>query len=147
MFIISEYIFFLDMIIFLSNLRFKRFQNLDGVKLLVEVDKSIKEMVYYLRKHILNSFCISKDSLYLLSYLDPIFICEACDAKSCYNCKVIWHEDLTCEGYQKKKSNQDFATEAYLSATKRCPSCGMYIEKIDKCDHMTCICSYQFCIS
>ncbi|GBC03268.1 hypothetical protein RclHR1_05040009 [Rhizophagus clarus] len=77
---------------------------------------------------------------------DLIFICEACDAKSCYNCKVLWHEDQTCKEYEIKKSNQDFATEAYLSATKRCPSCGMYIEKIDKCDHMTCICSYQFCI-
>ncbi|CAB4437951.1 unnamed protein product [Rhizophagus irregularis] len=60
---------------------------------------------------------------------DPIFICEACDAISCYNCKVIWHENLTCEEYKEKKNNQDFATEAYLSATKKCPGCGMYIEK------------------
>ncbi|CAB4381945.1 unnamed protein product [Rhizophagus irregularis] len=77
---------------------------------------------------------------------DPLFICEGCGAKSCYVHKVIWHEDQTCEQYEKSISRSDSATKAYLSNTKRCPGCNIYIEKVTGCDTMKCECKCVFCM-
>jgi hypothetical protein len=135
----------LDMICSLSNLRSKRSQDLCGVKPLAEVDKYIKEKVSF-RYWRDNLLCLKINNILPFYYLDPIFICENCGAKSCYFHKVAWHENQTCEQYDKREKPIDSATEIYLSEkTKRCPSCKMYIQRVEGCSHMTCRCSYEFC--
>ncbi|GBC09939.1 hypothetical protein RclHR1_09210008 [Rhizophagus clarus] len=78
---------------------------------------------------------------------DPIFICKGCDKSSCYNHGILWHENITCEKYDEMNKQSETATEQYLSNSKRCPNCNLYIDKIEGCDHMTCKCSHQFCMS
>ncbi|RIA88863.1 hypothetical protein C1645_773831 [Glomus cerebriforme] len=76
----------------------------------------------------------------------PIITCKACGAKSCFTHDVPWHEDSSCSEFAKKLSKDTEANQAYYdSHTKRCPKCEMPIEKNDGCEHMTCLCHYEFC--
>ncbi|PKK62659.1 hypothetical protein RhiirC2_870083 [Rhizophagus irregularis] len=78
---------------------------------------------------------------------DPIFMCKGCDKNSCYTHGILWHENQTCEKYDEINKPLEIASERYLSKSTRCPKCNLYIDKTDGCDHMTCKCSHQFCMS
>ncbi|KAI6798054.1 hypothetical protein KC332_g14996 [Hortaea werneckii] len=83
-----------------------------------------------------------------------IFTCQLCSIRYCVVCEVIMHEDETCEAYQKRRETQDTAEEERRSETylkkisKPCPKCGVNIDKISGCDHVTCSrssCRHEFC--
>ena len=62
--------------------------------------------------------------------------------KWCYECLKEWHNDTTCEEIQDK----DFQIWSKGKILKRCPSCQIYTEKNEGCNHMTCTeCKYQWC--
>lgn len=88
------------------------------------------------------SFFASSDSSYVA--------CVACRTHVCVGCKDIYHAGKTCEEHRiwKSTNNEDYKqSEDYKQKyAKKCPNCKTHIEKIEGCDHITCIhCKYQFC--
>lgn len=75
---------------------------------------------------------------------------ESCRFAYCSQCKIEWHNDVTCEKYQEWKELNakagDLFEEWRKSHTKPCPKCNANIEKNGGCNHMTCVsCRYEFC--
>ncbi|KAK6385294.1 hypothetical protein LTR65_009220 [Meristemomyces frigidus] len=72
-----------------------------------------------------------------------IFNCQECQFKYCVVCEVRMHEGETCAVYQQRLKTQDKSKEDQLSAnaikkmSKPCPKCGVNIDKISGCDHIT----------
>jgi hypothetical protein len=98
----------------------------------------------------------------------PMMICpnEKCKIHFCFNCKVPWHDGLTCDEYIKWKSSQKtqdaeqkFDEWKSVSNVKSCPDCKFVIQKnggmffyfyrnLPKlgCNKMTCTnCGCSFC--
>jgi len=79
--------------------------------------------------------------------------CEKCKFKFCWNCKLESHFPASCHIAQKwisKNSNESENLQWILAKTKRCPKCGVHIEKNQGCNHMTCRknvggCGHEFC--
>ncbi|CAE7111729.1 unnamed protein product [Rhizoctonia solani] len=74
----------------------------------------------------------------------PIVTCDHCHEQFCFVHRVPWHHGSTCEEYtieREKHANQQYLT----THTKQCPNptCGLPIEKIAGCDHMTCRCRHK----
>ncbi|KAL0567000.1 hypothetical protein V5O48_014992 [Marasmius crinis-equi] len=75
--------------------------------------------------------------------------CPSCLAAVCVKCHEERHDGMTCEERrvhvdpaEQERLNDAWASEA---GVKRCPSCRVWIEKIDGCNHMTCICGAHIC--
>jgi hypothetical protein len=80
-----------------------------------------------------------------------IMTCTTCRFKTCYVHKVPWHANMTCAEYdeqqQRVKCSQDEASEQLLAeTTKVCPNsnCGIHVEKIAGCDHITCKHNFRY---
>ena len=82
--------------------------------------------------------------------------CEACKKVNCVRCKAV-HEGITCEGYQDMSHGPDRrARENAMTAdqvrgliaakqAQECPRCGIVVQRIDGCRHMTCTqCKHEF---
>ncbi|KAI9700841.1 MAG: hypothetical protein M1836_002210 [Candelina mexicana] len=73
---------------------------------------------------------------------NQIVTCTACKAKSCFQHKVPWHENYTCEAYSNTpeaaitRTNED----RIRKETKKCPGegCIWRIEKDGGCNHVFC---------
>jgi hypothetical protein len=89
-----------------------------------------------------NGWLVDEGDLY------PLLRCRACNERTCYQHRVLWHEGLTCDQYEAQmRVDGEHASENWiLQFTKPCPKCARNIEKNDGCDHMTCsLCSHEFC--
>lgn len=81
----------------------------------------------------------------------PILTCCKCGDKMCFVHNIKWHEGDTCAEFQAKKDvdKTEKASQLHLEeTTKTCPNaiCGMRVEKVSGCNHMTCgKCRYQYC--
>ena len=77
--------------------------------------------------------------------------CERCKIKFCVNGCRRPHEGVSCENFKKWLSENDEADQRFDVLLKKegwaiCPQCGIVIERIADCPHMTClICKIQFC--
>ena len=73
--------------------------------------------------------------------------CIHCDRSTCFQHHIPWHEGVTCEEYDRLDLSNDPMSKKYLKTfSKQCPKCRVKIEKIDGCDHMTCVrCEAEFC--
>lgn len=97
--------------------------------------------------------CPTADCEYVFSWEaareNQRFMCQSCQKVYCMSCKVDWHEDETCEEFQKnrKMPREDrlFLKHVQGSNYKQCAKCKFYVSKTDGCDHMTCRCGYEFC--
>jgi len=80
---------------------------------------------------------------------NPTVTCLECDRATCFNHRVIWHTDMTCDEYDliESQSTETDANSKWLELfAKRCPNCQWYIQKNEGCDHMTCrYCQHEFC--
>ncbi|KAG8371369.1 hypothetical protein BUALT_Bualt13G0080500 [Buddleja alternifolia] len=76
--------------------------------------------------------------------------CIKCNGRFCIDCKVPWHNNMTCFDY-KRTNPYPQAEEAKLknlAATnlwRQCVKCNHMIELAAGCYHMTCRCGYEFC--
>lgn len=76
--------------------------------------------------------------------------CIKCGGYFCINCKVPWHDTMSC--YEYKRSNPHLRTEdvrlqslAKQKLWRQCEKCNHMIELAEGCFHMTCRCGYEFC--
>lgn len=88
---------------------------------------------------------------------DTKIVCDACRYQFCSMCKEQWHDGMSCEDFAqiKDKIEKSVARQASSFSTwtskhnkqvKPCPGCKAFIEKVEGCNHMTCVsCKFQFC--
>ncbi|KAI0674525.1 hypothetical protein C8Q78DRAFT_1015358 [Trametes maxima] len=82
---------------------------------------------------------------------DPQALCPSCNSLICVPCRVVWHDDLTCEEYQAlpldDRSPEDQKALQLIKAEnwRRCPSCAFIVELALGCNHITCRCKTEFC--
>jgi hypothetical protein len=81
--------------------------------------------------------------------VDTALKCPSCFAAVCSACHEEAHDGMTCA--ERKLHNdpaeQDRMNEtwALTSGAKKCPSCQVWIEKTEGCNHMTCRCGAHIC--
>ncbi|KAK6437243.1 hypothetical protein LTR95_006557 [Oleoguttula sp. CCFEE 5521] len=75
---------------------------------------------------------------------DNIFRCPGCQTRSCNSCKAPFHEGLTCDEHRNAlRTAKDHAEHNRKSValvkqiSQPCPKCGINVQKIGGCDHMT----------
>ena len=98
-------------------------------------------------------FCPTPDctQIYRVSKEDSAVIqCPACLIETCSHCHKSPHPGLTCEENTLigSKSGQQLLLERWAkghSNVKKCPDCGVFIEKIDGCNHIHCRCGSHVC--
>lgn len=76
----------------------------------------------------------------------PQVSCNECAYRSCAQCRVPWHEGLTCAEYAAKHIDEkmtdpekDTLKLMQTKDGKRCPNCFLVIEKDGGCDSMFCL--------
>eukprot|EP00013_Stygamoeba_regulata_P013022 CAMPEP_0177680958 /NCGR_PEP_ID=MMETSP0447-20121125/30451_1 /TAXON_ID=0 /ORGANISM="Stygamoeba regulata, Strain BSH-02190019" /LENGTH=542 /DNA_ID=CAMNT_0019190325 /DNA_START=98 /DNA_END=1723 /DNA_ORIENTATION=+ len=76
-------------------------------------------------------------------------VCDACFLQFCTECNQPWsenHRGITCQQYQDQVLARIDPTFGQLAkSTRRCPDCGVFLERTEGCNHMTCTCGAQFC--
>ncbi|KAJ6631207.1 hypothetical protein B0H10DRAFT_712610 [Mycena sp. CBHHK59/15] len=86
-----------------------------------------------------------------LEYAKTIVQCPRCRGSLCKACKVVWHDNMTCEAYQAlpiaERAPEDvaFANLARQEKWRRCPKCAAMVELKYGCNHITCHCKHHFC--
>lgn len=68
----------------------------------------------------------------------------------CINCKVPWHDNMTCSSYKRMNPNnpaEDVKLKSLATRNlwRQCVKCNHMIELAEGCYHMTCRCGYDFC--
>jgi ariadne-1 len=79
--------------------------------------------------------------------------CDKCEHRFCWACKQESHFPASChiaEKWLMKCSSESENLGWILAKTKKCPRCGVHIEKNQGCNHMTCRkdaggCGHEFC--
>lgn len=69
--------------------------------------------------------------------------CPRCGTKVCFRCNNKWHRSSPC--------TSDAATRAFIATAKEkgwqpCYSCHAMVELKEGCNHMTCLCTAEFCM-
>ncbi|KAM0872534.1 hypothetical protein ACQ4PT_038653 [Festuca glaucescens] len=76
-------------------------------------------------------------------------LCLACGYALCATCGMEWSSDdgagLGAHDCARGPDAMLLRKLARDSRWKRCPSCKMYVERIDGCNQMTCRCRFMFC--
>jgi RNA recognition motif-containing protein len=98
-------------------------------------------------------FCQTPDctQIYRVSKEDSAVIqCPACLIETCSHCHRPPHRGLTCEENTLigSKNGQELLVERWAkghSNVKKCPDCGIFIEKVDGCNHIHCRCGGHVC--
>lgn len=96
-------------------------------------------------------FCTTPDCemVYRVSEDGRQFQCIDCGTRLCTTCHIQFHDGLTCAMYKSAKTgegNVDMWIRENPGARKKCPKCQIGIEKIEGCNHMTCLaCRSHIC--
>jgi len=69
--------------------------------------------------------------------------CPICHRLFCAQCKVPWHGTMRCAEFQRKIMDPKSLDGKFLRLAreekwKKCPDCGIYVERRDGCRHMIC---------
>jgi hypothetical protein len=71
-----------------------------------------------------------------------VYACVCCRFEMCgHGCGKIGHGRLSCDADPMLMNA--ILMKKYVNS--QCPSCSQFLEKIEGCNHMTCICKAQFC--
>ncbi|EPS57279.1 hypothetical protein M569_17540, partial [Genlisea aurea] len=102
-------------------------------------------------------FCPSPDcpSVYRVAAGDSApppsssFLCEACLVETCTRCHLESHPYfVSCDQYLEFKNDPDSSLKEWCLGkehVKRSPCCGLTIEKVDGCNHISCKCGKHIC--
>ncbi|KAL3530612.1 hypothetical protein ACH5RR_009934 [Cinchona calisaya] len=76
--------------------------------------------------------------------------CMKCNRLFCIDCKVPWHNRMSCVDYKRRNPNPPaedlkLKTLAARNLWRQCVKCNHMIELAAGCYHMTCRCGYEFC--
>ncbi|KAI0421245.1 hypothetical protein F5X98DRAFT_371255 [Xylaria grammica] len=75
--------------------------------------------------------------------------CHACKRVSCAHHDVPWHSGETCEQYdrrtRKQRKSYKLSEKHVKETTKPCPGCKKNVNKYSGCDHITCVCGFEWC--
>ncbi|PKU73819.1 probable E3 ubiquitin-protein ligase RNF144A-B isoform X1 [Dendrobium catenatum] len=77
--------------------------------------------------------------------------CPHCSRLFCAQCRVPWHEGLSCDEFQSLGKNDRKIEDLMLmklakeSKWQRCPKCKFFVERSDGCVFITCRCRFTFC--
>lgn len=74
--------------------------------------------------------------------------CRGCLVDICAACHVSAHDGLTCAERRSLSDPNErlFRRWSLENSTKPCPNCGIYIQKVTGCNHMTCTgCKAHWC--
>lgn len=77
--------------------------------------------------------------------------CPHCCRMFCAQCKVPWHDGVTCTEFQQlgkdERGREDLLLRKVAQESKwqRCPKCKMYVERSDGCVFIICRCGHCFC--
>lgn len=86
---------------------------------------------------------------YIMEEGQNIFACAICATNYCIDCKVKFHEGMSCSEWKLKQvnTNHQAAIEKLVSdlKMKKCNKCEQVILRTQGCNHMTCVCKYEFC--
>lgn len=79
-----------------------------------------------------------------------VFQCPACLTETCSHCHQSPHSGLTCgeSVLMESRSGQDLLLERWAKDNpnvKKCPDCGVFIEKFEGCNHIRCRCGGHVC--
>ncbi|XP_050367887.1 E3 ubiquitin-protein ligase RSL1-like [Argentina anserina] len=77
--------------------------------------------------------------------------CPNCKRLFCVQCKVPWHAKVTCAEFKRLKKDDDaekgdimMEKLAYKKHWRKCPWCGIYVERIGGCTSIPCRCGTYF---
>ncbi|KAI7332765.1 hypothetical protein KC315_g4501 [Hortaea werneckii] len=82
--------------------------------------------------------------------LIDIFQCHACGARACGPCDRPYHDGESCVQYQHRirdrLDEEDQTLQTIQKSTRKCPACGVNIQKNGGCPYMICHkCKTSFC--
>jgi hypothetical protein len=119
----------------------QRFNHLIEVAFLSYLDKHPQELKY----------CTTPDcsQIYQSNSTKAVLQCPSCFSTICPSCHEEAHEGMTCNE-RKLHSNpaeQERLTNewAALNGVKKCPTCSVWLEKTEGCNHMSCKCGAHIC--
>ena len=76
-------------------------------------------------------------------------VCVECGREWCFACHAPWHKGMSCKAFKRgSKLFTEWARAKTRGSTnaRACPKCGVFIQRSDGCDHMTCPrCKTPFC--
>ncbi|KIL59702.1 hypothetical protein M378DRAFT_997146 [Amanita muscaria Koide BX008] len=98
-------------------------------------------------------YCTTPDCPQVYRYegggMTTVLTCPSCFATVCTGCHKEAHEGMTCREREimtnpkeQERLNEEWALAA---GAKRCPSCRVWIQKTEGCNHMTCQCGVHLC--
>ncbi|CAL9234015.1 unnamed protein product [Arabidopsis halleri] len=96
------------------------------------------------------SMLMSKTELSSEADQSNVRSCVKCCGLFCIDCKVPSHTDLSCDDYKKLHPDplvDDLKLKSLAKEKewRHCAKCRHLIELSHGCNHMTCICGYEFC--
>ncbi|TFK47596.1 hypothetical protein OE88DRAFT_777872 [Heliocybe sulcata] len=85
------------------------------------------------------------EEIYRIGPADTVLTCPRCLRRVCVHCHIEHHEGMTCAEF-KEGLEPEFARWRAGKNVKHCPKCRTAIEKVDGCNHMTCVvCQVHIC--
>lgn len=70
----------------------------------------------------------------------------SCEARFCFFHGLAHEPDEACDVYLRRIAQQDEESRKELArSTVECPRCSRWVSKSRGCNHMTCVCSENFC--
>ncbi|KAG6833600.1 hypothetical protein H0H87_004227 [Tephrocybe sp. NHM501043] len=117
----------------------QQYEHLINVAFLAHLDKHPQDFRYCTTPDCTQIYCANTKAM---------LKCPSCFAEVCSSCHEEAHEGMSCEDRRNRKVQQEEQLNdqwATSHGVKRCPTCLVFIEKTEGCNHMTCRCGAHIC--
>eukprot|EP01066_Platyproteum_vivax_P015982 Platyproteum_vivax@DN6981_c0_g1_i4.p1 len=72
-------------------------------------------------------------------------VCTACGAETCATCCEAFHGNVCVNAKMCTMGDSQFETLAVMKKWMRCPKCKRAVDLGLGCNHITCVCKFEFC--